>query len=200
MLHNLASAHEGLGRRDRAVELLDESVAIARRVANPVHLSSTLRTLGRMLLQQERESPRALALLRESLEIAADLDERPGIVECLDTLAGVAGRRGDAVTGALLIGAAEATREAAGAGAPARRDAVDPRRDRHDARGARRRGVHRRGPTGAGADDRGGRRAGARPHALTPGCSEAAHQDGLEVELVGLEPTTFWLPARRSPS
>ena len=46
MLHNLASAHEGLGRRDRAVELLDESVAIARRVANPVHLSSTLRTLG----------------------------------------------------------------------------------------------------------------------------------------------------------
>ena len=80
MLHNLASAHEGLGRRDRAVELLDESVAIARRVANPVHLSSTLRTLGRMLLQQERESPRALALLRESLEIAADLDERPGIV------------------------------------------------------------------------------------------------------------------------
>ena len=68
-----------------------------------------------MLLQQERESPRALALLQESLEIAADLDERPGIVECLDTFAGVAGRRGDAVTGALLIGAAEATREAAGA-------------------------------------------------------------------------------------
>ena len=46
-----------------------------------------------MLLQQERESPRALALLRESLEIADDLDERPGIVECLETLAGVAARR-----------------------------------------------------------------------------------------------------------
>ena len=56
-----------------------------------------------------------MALLRESLEIARELDERPGIVECLETLAGVAGRRGDAVTGALLIGAAEATREAAGA-------------------------------------------------------------------------------------
>jgi tetratricopeptide (TPR) repeat protein len=115
MLHNLASAHEGLGRRDRAIELLDESVALARRTASPVHLSSTLRSLGRMLLQQERESPRALALLRESLELARELDERPGIVECLETLAGVAARRGDAATGALLLGAAEATRDAAGA-------------------------------------------------------------------------------------
>ena len=104
-----------LGRRDRAIELLDESIEIARTVANPVHLSSTLRTLARMLLQEERESPRALALLRESLEIARDLDERPGIVECLETLAGVAARREEAVTGALLLGAAEATREAAGA-------------------------------------------------------------------------------------
>ena len=115
MLHNLASAYAGLGRRDRAIELLDESIEIARTVANPVHLSSTLRTLARMLLQEERESPRALALLRESLEIARDLDERPGIVECLETLAGVAARREEAVTGALLLGAAEATREAAGA-------------------------------------------------------------------------------------
>jgi hypothetical protein len=115
MLHNLAGAYAGLGGRDRAIELLGESVQLARRAGNPVHLSSVLRTLGRVLLQVHRESAEALDLLRESLEIAHELGELPGIVECLDTLAGVAGRAGDAATGALLRGAAEAAREAAGA-------------------------------------------------------------------------------------
>jgi predicted ATPase len=115
MLHNLASAYEGLGRRERAVELLRESVLLARSVGNPVHLSSTLRSLGRSLLQAGEPSSEALPLLSESLSLAHELDERPGIVECLDTLAGVARRNGDAVTGALLLGAGDATREAAGA-------------------------------------------------------------------------------------
>ena len=56
-----------------------------------------------------------MTLLHEALEISRDLMERPGIAEILDTLAGVAARRGDPRTGALLIGAADAVRAVGGA-------------------------------------------------------------------------------------
>ena len=56
-------------------------------------------------------SARALALLREGLALSIELDERPGILETLETLAAVVEPR----TGAELIGSAEAAREAVGA-------------------------------------------------------------------------------------
>ena len=144
MLHNLASAYAGLGRRDRAIELLDESIEIARTVANPVHLSSTLRTLARMLLQEERESPRALALLRESLEIARDLDERPGHRRVPRDARGRGGPPRGGGDGSAAARSGRGDPRGRGSRPPARRDAVDPRGHDRAARHARRGGVRRR--------------------------------------------------------
>jgi tetratricopeptide (TPR) repeat protein len=108
---NLAIAHDGVGSRDRAIELLEESVTLARQAADPAHTASALRTLARVLLASESERDRAMELIRESLTRSLELGDRPGMIECLETVAG----QGDAVTGAQLMGAAEAARAAAGA-------------------------------------------------------------------------------------
>jgi hypothetical protein len=68
-----------------------------------------------MLMSEEADRPRAIELLRESLSRSLSLGDRPGMIECLETVADEAGRCGDAHTGALLVGAAEAARAAAGA-------------------------------------------------------------------------------------
>jgi len=72
-----------------------------------VHLASTLRSLGRLEVQDAS----GRALLHEALEIARDLGDHPGIIEILETLAAAADPR----TGAMLIGAAGALRAQAGA-------------------------------------------------------------------------------------
>jgi hypothetical protein len=64
-----------------------------------------------VLLAGESERDRAMELIRESLTRSLELGDRPGMIECLETVAG----QGDAVTGAQLMGAAEAARAAAGA-------------------------------------------------------------------------------------
>jgi predicted ATPase/DNA-binding SARP family transcriptional activator len=112
---NLAIAHDGVGRTDQAIALLEESVDLARRAADPAHIASAMRTLARVLLAAESDHERAVALIRESLTHSLTLGDRPGMIECLETVAREAGRSGDARTGALLIGAAEAARAAAGA-------------------------------------------------------------------------------------
>ena len=107
MLQNLGLALAGVGEREQARALLQESIAFARRAGDPAHLSSALRSLGRLLV----ESDRGRELLREALTISRELHDRPGIVEILETLAAVAEPR----TGAMLIGAAGALRAEAGA-------------------------------------------------------------------------------------
>jgi tetratricopeptide (TPR) repeat protein len=107
---NLAIAYDGVGRRERAIALLEESVALARRAGDPAHEASALRTLARVLLAGGQDRPRAMELIRESLTRSVDLGDRPGMIECLETVAGEA----DARTGAVLLGAAEAARAAAG--------------------------------------------------------------------------------------
>ena len=67
------------------------------------------------LLARSGDGAGAVPLVRESLEISHAAGEGVATVECLETLAGVAARGGDAVTGATLLGAAEAYREATGA-------------------------------------------------------------------------------------
>ncbi len=114
MLQNLGIAHAGAGDHERAVELLTESVELARRAGDPAHISSALRTLGRLLLHDEGDPRPALVLLHEAMQLSRDLIERPGLTESLETAAAVAARQGDPRTGALLIGAAGALREAAG--------------------------------------------------------------------------------------
>jgi predicted ATPase/DNA-binding SARP family transcriptional activator len=111
VIQNLGIAHDGVGRRDRAVELLEESVALARRAGDPAHTASALRTLARVLLAGDTDRDRAMELIRESLTRSLDLGDRPGMIESLETVAGQA----DPLTGAALMGAAEAARSAAGA-------------------------------------------------------------------------------------
>ena len=113
MLQNLGIANAEAGHRERAVELLTESVAVARRAGDPAHVSSTLRTLARLLLDADEPGP-ALEMLHEAMQLSHSLNERPGLTESLETLSAVAARQGDPHTGALLIGAAGALRTAAG--------------------------------------------------------------------------------------
>jgi hypothetical protein len=105
---NLAVVHELRGDLESAVPLLEESVELARAAGDPAHLASTLHVLGSLLARQG-DVDRAVALVLESLELGRG--ENVLTVECLETLAGVV----DPVTGATLLGAAEAQREATGA-------------------------------------------------------------------------------------
>jgi hypothetical protein len=57
MLQNLGLAHFGAGRRERAIELLQESIDFARQAGDPAHLSSALRSLGRLLVPGESRAP-----------------------------------------------------------------------------------------------------------------------------------------------
>ena len=114
VIQNLAIVHENRGDLDTAAALVEESVELARAVANPAHIASTLHVLGG-LLARSGDGAGAVPLVRESLEISHAAGEGVATVECLETLAGVAARGGDAVTGATLLGAAEAYREATGA-------------------------------------------------------------------------------------
>jgi tetratricopeptide (TPR) repeat protein len=111
MLQNLGIAHAGLDHLEQAQALLRESVVIARRVADPMHLASTLRTLARLELRAGADPAPAVGLLHECLSILRDVDQRQGIAEALETLAAVA----EPAAGARLLGAAEATRAAVGA-------------------------------------------------------------------------------------
>ena len=111
---NRGLAHAAAGQIEHAVALLEESVALAREADDPAHRGSALRTLARLKLTGGDDSRAPVDLLHEALQIAYGLAERPGVAECLETLAGVAGRRGDPRTGALLIGAASSMRAAAG--------------------------------------------------------------------------------------
>ena len=105
---NLAIAHELSGDVDGAVPLLEESVELARAAGDPAHVASTLHVLG-SLLARRGDLDRAVPLVLESLELGRG--ENALTVECLETLASVV----DPVTGATLLGAAEAQREATGA-------------------------------------------------------------------------------------
>jgi len=111
---NLATVYESIGDLDGAAAMLEESVELARAVANPAHLASTLETLGGMLARRG-DAARAVPLVRESLEISRGVGADVTAIECLETLAHVAARGDDAVTGATLLGVADAYRDASGA-------------------------------------------------------------------------------------
>jgi len=110
---NLAMVLESRGYLDRAAAMLEESVELARVVANPAHIASTLETLGG-LLARRGDAAGAVPLVRESLEISRAAGADVTAIECLETLAHVAASGGDAVTGAMLLGVADAYRDASG--------------------------------------------------------------------------------------
>ena len=103
------------------MELLTESVAVARRAGDPAHIASTLRTLGAAAARTPTSPGRRWSCCTRRCELSHELNERPGLTESLETVSAVAARSGDPQTGALLIGAAGALRAAAGGDPPARR-------------------------------------------------------------------------------
>ena len=115
LIQNLGLAYSGAGHHERAIELLGDSVVLSRRggrsrspvVDHPLAGPGAAR--GR-----ERGRAGARAAQGEPRPVG-ELGDRPGILECLESLAAVVGRGGDPVAGAGLIGAAAAARVAAGA-------------------------------------------------------------------------------------
>jgi tetratricopeptide (TPR) repeat protein len=114
MCQNLAIVHESLGEIDLATPLLEQSVELARAAGDGMHVAQTLVELGKHLMQHRPSDPRAPELLREGLELASALGERRQTVESFEVLAALCARTGAPVTGAELIGAAEAERQRSG--------------------------------------------------------------------------------------
>jgi hypothetical protein len=94
--------------------LLEQSVELARAAGDQMHVAQTLVELGKHLVQHRSADPRAPELLREGLELSSALGEQRQTVESLEVLAALCARTGTPVTGAELIGAAEAARERSG--------------------------------------------------------------------------------------
>ena len=136
--------------RRRGAELLEESVELARAAGDPAHVASTLHVLG-SLLARRGDVDRAVPLVLESLELARG--ENVLTIECLETLAGVV----DPVTGATLLGAAEAAARGDRGGPPAgraagrRRAGRRPRRRRSSPTRSRSRSSAAAAPSSAAA-------------------------------------------------
>jgi tetratricopeptide (TPR) repeat protein len=114
MSQNLAIVYESLGDVEEATPLLEQSVELARAAGDGMHLAQTLVELGKHLVQHRPSDPRAPELLREGLELSSALGERRQTVEGLEVLAALCARTAAPVTGAELIGAADAERERSG--------------------------------------------------------------------------------------
>ena len=149
-------ARRGWATCRQAIALLEESVEIARRVAEPAHSDVDARSRSRACCSTTTRSARS-ALLRLALERAHEIRDSYGLVGCLETAAAAAGRRGDPRAGAQLWGAADAAAGGPGHHAPAGRAALRRARGGRAARGARRRRVRGRGRRGRRARARGGR-------------------------------------------
>jgi tetratricopeptide (TPR) repeat protein len=114
MCQNMAIVHEALGQIDQATPLLEQGVELARRAGDGMHVAQTLIELGKHLVQHRPADPRVPELLREGLELSNALGERRQTIECLEVLAALSARTGAPITGAELVGAAEAERERSG--------------------------------------------------------------------------------------
>ena len=143
---NLGLAHSGAGGHDRAIELLDDSVVLARGTGDPAHVASALRSLGRALLLGQRDPRGRSRCSARAWRSRSSSTSARGSLESLETLAG--GRRAAHGRGAdrRRRGGARGR----GRGAPAGRGGVGRQGQGDPARGARRRGVRAGGARGRG--------------------------------------------------
>jgi predicted ATPase/DNA-binding XRE family transcriptional regulator len=114
----LATVFRGLGdvalfQGDLATanSMYDESLAIYRELGDRLYISNTLRVIGHLALQLGAYD-KAQTVYRQSLDLVYKLGNKPNIALTLIGLAGVAEARGDPERAAILLGAAEAIREA----------------------------------------------------------------------------------------
>jgi hypothetical protein len=103
------------GRLDEAPALCERALHSFRSAGAPVGVAGMLTYLGLIALRQERDADATL-LFRESLRTREHAKFLWSIDSDLAGLAGVATARGQPAVAAVLLGAAEATREVSGTG------------------------------------------------------------------------------------
>ena len=91
----------------KAIRLIEESVGIQRTMNDVWELSTDYLSLG-LLAAQLGELERAEALFRDSLQFAVQISELDKIAYVLDALAGIAVTRGEFISAARRLAAAEA--------------------------------------------------------------------------------------------
>lgn len=94
----------------RAIDLFQQSIALFEALGDVRVKSAVLSNLGRALTGQGEYS-QAKMCLRQGLRMVWELGNREDSIEAIEALAGVAGAIGEALRGAMLLGAAEALRE-----------------------------------------------------------------------------------------
>ena len=101
----------------RTAELLDESLAVARRTGNNLTLSIVLVNYGRLKFA-EGDFARAKDLCRESLQLRGEIADKWGIVQCLEPLAAIAVIDDEPRRAAKILGAIDVLLESVGAQPP----------------------------------------------------------------------------------
>ncbi len=119
-LHNLAELDHALGNAELARGRAEEALELARRLGDRATMAAAHRLLG--LLDMEAGAlDRAETGLIESLRLRQETGDRRSLVESLNGLASLAGRRGQPRDAARLFGVAEALQNEIGA-SPTRRE------------------------------------------------------------------------------
>jgi predicted ATPase/DNA-binding XRE family transcriptional regulator len=108
---NLGTAFLHSGRAGEAVVSLDEALRLYRELGDDIFAARVLNHIAHAALTGN-DIARADRLARQALAALAELGERQGIAEALETLAAVAAARTAAERAATLAGAAAAIREA----------------------------------------------------------------------------------------
>jgi tetratricopeptide (TPR) repeat protein len=110
LLNNLAIVHKRLGEFDEAIELLQETLELKRKLDDELGLPSSLANLGNLLiLQGELET--AGNLIYEALERRRKLQDRQGMLYSVSQMAALAVSLGQYGRAATLYGAADALHE-----------------------------------------------------------------------------------------
>lgn len=116
----LASALLGLSRADQrggclsqAASLAEEAATVAQRIGHRALTAQAMHALG-VIARGQGNHPAAWAMLRESLELRAELGLLPEVAVCLEALGGVAAEQERAGLAGRILGAASALRQNAG--------------------------------------------------------------------------------------
>ena len=113
----LAAIYQTKGNLSHAEQILDESLAAAKRTGNNLALSIAKVNYGRLEIAKGNLS-RAKNLCQESLRLRGELSDRWGFVQCLEPLAAVAIKEGNANRAAQMLGAIDLLLESFGASLP----------------------------------------------------------------------------------
>ncbi len=110
---NLAAIELIAGNFELAIPLLEDVVRAERELGDDVGIVMPLFNLALANHRTGRDEPAAVAA-REALEVGFRVGDVRGLINLLFLAANVAARRGDALSGGLLVGAAESAQERIG--------------------------------------------------------------------------------------